>query len=135
MIFVLLRLIVVIAAPSFGSETQSFAMPGGAHLQSMFTPDPLWACCLLSWLSVDTFLFFFLSTTVKSALSFCTAGADCGLSALPPNTLANVGDEGWGGSGEGGFNPAYLAIFMHAITSGRAKTPVQFKMNYLMHLP
>ena len=32
-------------------------------------------------------------------------------------------------------NPAYLAIFMHAITSGRAKTPVQFKMNYLMHLP
>ena len=33
------------------------------------------------------------------------------------------------------FNPAYLAIFMHAITSGRAKTPVQFKMNYLRHLP
>ena len=33
------------------------------------------------------------------------------------------------------INPAYLAIFMHAITSGRAKTPVQFKMNYLMHLP
>ena len=60
------------------------------------------ACCLLSCQSLDTFLFFFLSTTVMPASSFCTAGADCGLSALPPNTLANVGDEGWGGSGDGG---------------------------------
>ena len=33
------------------------------------------------------------------------------------------------------LNTAYLAIFMHAITSGSAKTPVQFKINYLMHLP
>ena len=98
MIFVILRLIVVIAAPCFGSETQSFAMPGGAHLQSMFTPVPFWVCCLLSCLSVDTFHFFFLSTTVKSASSFCTAGSDCGLSALPPNTLSNVGDEGVGSS-------------------------------------
>ena len=67
----------------------------------MLTPVLLWACCLLSCLSIDTFIFFFLSTTVKSASSFCTAIADCGLSALPPNTLANVGDEEWGGSGEG----------------------------------
>ena len=102
MVFVILRLIVVIAAPCFGSETQSFVMPGGAHLQSMFTPVPLWACCLLSCISVDTFLFLYLATKVKSAFSFCTTGADCGLSALPPNTLANVGDEGWGGSGEVG---------------------------------
>ena len=90
-IFVILRLIVGIAAPCFGRETQSFAMPGGAILQSMLTPVPL-----------DTFLFFFLSTTVKSASSFYTAGADCGLSALLPNTLANVGDEGCGGSIEVG---------------------------------
>ena len=61
MIFVILRLIVVIAAPCFGSETHSFAMPGGTHLQSMLTPVPLWDCCLLSCLSClseDTFLFF-----------------------------------------------------------------------------
>ena len=66
MIFVILRLILFIAAPCFGSETQSFAVSGVAHLQSMFTPVPLWACCLLSCLSVDTFPSFFLSTTVKS---------------------------------------------------------------------
>ena len=42
-VFVIFRLIVVIAAPCFGSETHSFAMPGGAHLQSMLTPVPLWA--------------------------------------------------------------------------------------------
>ena len=81
-------------------------MAGGAHLQSMLTPVPLWACCLFSCLSLDTFLFLFLSTTVKSASSFCTAGADCGLSALPPNTQANVGDEGLGGSGEEGGSMA-----------------------------
>ena len=93
MIFVILQFIVVIAAPCFGRETQCFAIPGGAHLQSMFNPVPLslWACCLLSCLSVDSFLFFFLSTTVKSASSFCTSVADCGLSVLPLNTLANVG--------------------------------------------
>ena len=102
MIFVILLLIVVIAAPCFVSETQIFVMPGGAHLQSMFTPVPLRAYCLHSCLSVDTLLFFFLSTTVKSAPSFCTASADCGLSALPLNTLANVGDARGGGRGEVG---------------------------------
>ena len=38
---------------------------------------------------------------MKSA-PFCTAGADCGLSAVPLNPLANVGDAGGGvSSGEG----------------------------------
>ena len=36
MILVILRLIVAIATPCFGSETQSLAMPCGAHLQSVF---------------------------------------------------------------------------------------------------
>ena len=45
---------------------------------------------------------FLLPTTVKSAPSFCTASADCGWSAMLPNTLANVGDAGGGGRGEVG---------------------------------
>ena len=33
------------------------------------------------------------------------------------------------------INPAYLAIFLHAFTSGWGKTPHRSKMNYLMHMP
>ena len=99
MIRVILRLIVGIVTPCFGSETQSLAMPGGANLQSMFTPVFLRACCLLSCLSVVPFLIFFLSTTVKSALTSYTASADCGCSCRLPNTLANDGAVGGGGRG------------------------------------
>ena len=99
---VILRIIAAIATPCLGSKTQSLAMPGGPHLQSMFTPVvPLGAYCLLSCPSVDPFLIFFLSTTVKSAISSCTASVDYGCSGLLPNTPAYMGlrveaaEEGW----------------------------------------
>ena len=100
MIHMILRLIVGSATPSYGSETQSLAMAEGAQLESMFTPAPLWACCFLSCLTVVHFLFFFQSTTVKSAPSYSTASADCGRSALLHSTLAKVRDEGGGGREE-----------------------------------
>ena len=40
-ILVILQLIVTVATPFFGSETQILAIPSGADLQSMLTPVPL----------------------------------------------------------------------------------------------
>ena len=107
-ILVILQLIVAIATPCFGSETQSLAMPIGAYLQSMFTPVPLRASCLLSCLSVVPFLIFFLSTTMKSAPPSCTDSADCGCICPFPTTLANEGAVGGGGRGgvDGWIGPA-----------------------------
>ena len=97
----MLRLFIAIATPCFGSETQTLAMPVGAHLQSMFTLVPLRACCLISCLSVVPFLIFFMSTIVKSAPPSSTASADCLCNCQLPTTLANEGlwgeaaEEGW----------------------------------------
>ena len=109
MILLILRLILAIATPCFGIETQSLAMPVGAHLQSMFTPVPLRASCLLPLYSVVPFLIlFFLSTTVKSPPPSCIASVDCDCSCLLLTTLANegaVGEVGRGGV-DGSVGPA-----------------------------
>ena len=100
MILVILWLIVAIETTCFGSETQSLTMPDGAHLQIDYNQCSqlfLSGLAVCSHASLYISLIFFLSTTVKSAISSRTANADSGCSSQMPNTLANVGAAWVGG--------------------------------------